>query len=77
MSPIAIRAATRRPVAVALDKVPSLLHTRKGCCSLPKAICRIYLHSVLESRFLIREPDLDIRRDIMLGPKEERHQTRD
>ncbi len=75
VSPIAIRAATRRPVAVALDKAPSPPHARKGCCSLPKPIGRIHLHSVFGSRFLIREPDFDISRDVMLGPKEERYQT--
>ena len=62
---VSIWAATERPCAVAFDQVPSLLHAREGCCLLPEKLARVHLHSVLEGRFLIREPDFNILQDVV------------
>jgi hypothetical protein len=36
---------------------------------------RIHLHSILEGRFLIREPDFHIRRDVYFATQEEGYQA--
>ena len=75
MSSVIIWAVTRRSPAITLYQMPAPPYRRKGCGLLPKKMGRIHLHPVLEGRFLIREPNFHIRRDVDFAAQEEGYQA--
>ena len=75
MSSVIIWAVTRRSPAITLYQMPAPPYRRKGCGLLPKTMGRIHLHPVLEGRFLIREPNFHIRRDVDFAAQEEGYQA--
>ena len=75
MSSVIIWAVTRRPPTIALYQLPAPPYRRKGCGLLPKTMGRIHLHPILEGRFLIREPNFHIRRDVYFATQEEGYEA--